>query len=279
MRDGVGLGEGAVALDLDQHVAELVHRAAEAVEDRRLQPGDEAVDAALVAAVIVPGVGVVGAPHELGGAAIDAPGIAHERVATGLLGEQGGGLDAAAVRARKGVDRVLARRVAAEIARRERNAADRIDAVPVPRADAARDAPLAGPALEVIDVAEAPDEVAFAAVRRGTDVMGHRVGFRAGVVGRSELDLQVAGEVLGAREMGPDPGLERRDEALDRPLEIAVIVVGTGMVGAEHELGIPAVDASPVAREDVADRLFVAEPRPSFVHGRSCWPARRRLRS
>ena len=222
---------------------------------------------------------MIGAADDVGVAAVDAPRVAHQGVVTGLLRHELVAADPTAVGSREAVDGILLRVLAAQTGLVQLHAAEDIDSMPIPGADPSTDPPLVVPALEEIDIAQSVDEIAVGAVgpeRRGRpgpaagplDVMRLCVGLDPGAVGPEEIDLEVAGEVLGIREIGPNAGAKRLDESLDRALVVPVIVVGAGMVGAEHELGILAVDAAPIAREHVADRLFVAELFPVDLHAR-----------
>jgi len=88
MGDAIGLAPGPDAVHLDEDVAEKVHGALEAAEGG-FDVGEEAVDPAdVVLAVIVAGVGVVAAPHQVHVTAVGAPAVAVQDIPDVLLGQQ-----------------------------------------------------------------------------------------------------------------------------------------------------------------------------------------------
>ena len=98
-RLAVGLRVRHIAVQLDVHVAEEVLRRLE-VGQHLVQVDDEPLDVALVAAVVVVGVGVIDRAQEVHVEAVDGPRIARQHVADGALvgGVADGLLEVARVR-------------------------------------------------------------------------------------------------------------------------------------------------------------------------------------
>ena len=71
------------------------------------------------------------------------------------------------------------------------------------------DAPFAFAESEAIDITEAVDEVVDTTVFLQPNVVGLRVGLDMGFLGVLEPDADLAREMLGIREIGPDAGFER----------------------------------------------------------------------
>ncbi len=84
VRDAVRLGVRGVTIDLDELVADEVHRRVE-VREGFLDPGEEPLEVALVRAVVVVRVRVVGGAHELDVHAIDPSRVSDEHVTDRLL--------------------------------------------------------------------------------------------------------------------------------------------------------------------------------------------------
>ena len=87
-RHAVGLTGGVVAVDLDQHVADEVHRHRVAREHAPEQPLEVLVARAGEAAVLVDGLGPVAVAHEVAIDAVDAAAVAQHHLVDRLLVEQ-----------------------------------------------------------------------------------------------------------------------------------------------------------------------------------------------
>ncbi len=87
VRDAVGLGPGAVTVELHQLVGDEVHGAGEA-RQHLAHPRDVLVARAGERAVVVGGIGVVAGAHELEIEPIDAPAVPEHDGADRLLVEE-----------------------------------------------------------------------------------------------------------------------------------------------------------------------------------------------
>lgn len=159
-----------------------------------------------------------------------------------------------------GVHRILVRVASPEIAGRQRDPSDRIDPRPVPDADAMPDPPDALAPFKMVDITKAVDQVVEETVLPTTEVMGFGVGLGLRSTVGERFDVGMAREMMRVLEEIPYTPLEGLEEATDRALAIAVIVVGVGVVAALDEGYVAAIDPAPITRQHIANRLLVPEP-------------------